>query len=407
MINICIIDKLNNYIYFCVCLFAFFSCISIAAANVFLVISILLSVLEIISNKDKFKDKFKSIFKEFKYTFIGIILFFIAIFISVFFSDNILKSIKIFFEYYIYRAFPLFLVLFFIDNRKKIAIIITCVILSFTIANIFAIVQFSLTGILRSSSFAANPMSLAGFLVIVTPIIFVEVLNNKKNIPKSISIILLFISLVALIVNATRGAWVSLVIVIPMLMILLNNIKTSKKIIYCILPFIIVISIIFNNELIEKRVDSIVDLNNQSNAERILLWKSSYNMFLDNPIFGVGIGMFKNKYQNEYILPEAKIRYLGHAHNNFIHILAENGIVGLTMFINMIIILFIDFIKKWYRTKVISCVMFIGAFFGFLIQGLTEYNFGNSAVVKLFWLILALSIKDYILYMELISKGEK
>lgn len=40
-------------------------------------------------------------------------------------------------------------------------------------------------------------------------------------------------------------------------------------------------------------------------------------MGLDNPLLGVGMGNYTDKYQKEYIDQEAKESYIAHAHNNF------------------------------------------------------------------------------------------
>ena len=57
------------------------------------------------------------------------------------------------------------------------------------------------------------------------------------------------------------------------------------------------------------------------------MWESAYEMFKDHPVFGVGIGQYASKYLNEYKSPEAKEKQ-NHCHNNFLQMLAENGVAG-------------------------------------------------------------------------------
>lgn len=132
-------------------------------------------------------------------------------------------------------------------------------------------------------------------------------------------------------------------------------------------------------------------MQNQSNSERILLWKSSWNMFIDHPLTGIGTRNFKELYQTKYILPEAKEPYLGHAHNNFFQILAENGIFGLMSFIYLFgYILF----RTWKSYKANNSAIMLAAFLatiGFLIHGSTEWSFDNPSVSRLLWLILSLA----------------
>ena len=46
-----------------------------------------------------------------------------------------------------------------------------------------------------------------------------------------------------------------------------------------------------------KRVQSITSTKYQSNTERILIWQSTYHMFQDPPVLGVGLGQYKDSYQ--------------------------------------------------------------------------------------------------------------
>ena len=78
---------------------------------------------------------------------------------------------------------------------------------------------------------------------------------------------------------------------------------------------------------------------------------------------------------------------LEHAHNNFIHMLAENGLLGFLGFVCMFGYFVWQSLKGWHHTRNPYDLMIIGMIVALLIQGLTEYNFGNSALMKTFWLL--------------------
>lgn len=59
------------------------------------------------------------------------------------------------------------------------------------------------------------------------------------------------------------------------------------------------------------------------------MWHSAFQMGVDHPIMGMGKGNYIAEYQQVYITPLATEPDHGHAHNNFMQYLAENGIVGL------------------------------------------------------------------------------
>lgn len=66
---------------------------------------------------------------------------------------------------------------------------------------------------------------------------------------------------------------------------------------------------------------------NYANSERLAHWVAGLLMFRDHPLLGVGIGNYATAYpryaQGIFVIP------LGHAHNYYINMAAEAGIVGL------------------------------------------------------------------------------
>ncbi len=77
-----------------------------------------------------------------------------------------------------------------------------------------------------------------------------------------------------------------------------------------------------------------------ANSERVAHWVAGILMFLDHPLFGVGIGNYASAYA-----PYAQgifVNSLGHAHNYYINIAAETGIFGLIAFLLFLIALFVS-----------------------------------------------------------------
>lgn len=84
--------------------------------------------------------------------------------------------------------------------------------------------------------------------------------------------------------------------------------------------------------------DSIEERNETSEEDaRWGLWRGGMDMFIDHAISGVGVGRFPEENPN-YVpryLEEPKYYQLG-AHNMYVSLLAENGIVGFTLFMLII-----------------------------------------------------------------------
>jgi O-antigen ligase len=73
-----------------------------------------------------------------------------------------------------------------------------------------------------------------------------------------------------------------------------------------------------------------VDLNseNWSVVERMAHWQAAWYMFLDHPWLGIGPGNYSTVY-DQYYLP-GWLEPLGHAHNYYLNLAAELGLLGLS-----------------------------------------------------------------------------
>ncbi len=69
---------------------------------------------------------------------------------------------------------------------------------------------------------------------------------------------------------------------------------------------------------------------------RIAIWKVSWEIFLDNPIFGVGVDQAKEIYLQYYQRMNIPLEYLvGHAHNQYLQVLSGTGLVGFLSYLGL------------------------------------------------------------------------
>ena len=86
--------------------------------------------------------------------------------------------------------------------------------------------------------------------------------------------------------------------------------------------------------------------------------------------------------------------------------LAENGIIGLLGYLLTFGAIIWTNIKNCFINKNPHNLMIIGSTIALFLQGLTEYNFGNSSVMKIYWLVLACLVVLVKEYNETFSKQE-
>lgn len=78
-------------------------------------------------------------------------------------------------------------------------------------------------------------------------------------------------------------------------------------------------------------------------------WRKAWLMFLDAPVFGVGVGNYAWHSFNYQALPEfsgiEKPQLFGHSHNLFAQVIAETGLAGLTI----LLLLLVGWVKQFYK----------------------------------------------------------
>ena len=159
-----------------------------------------------------------------------------------------------------------------------------------------------------------------------------------KKEHKIANITFLIISIIALFITGKRGMLIFSALSIALIYIYIAF-KDKKNILKYIVTILIVGSIgyisIINVPQTKIIIDRIQVLNENKNAlnGRDELWQASIEVFINNPLMGVGIGTIKE------IIGE-------YSHNSYIQILAETGIVGEMVYILSILFSIFMTIKK-------------------------------------------------------------
>lgn len=378
------LKEINTILIFLI-LLSISSFISIAVSNIFLGILTLCFFIKTYQKKAK-------IDLDCKRYFIAISLFAIAMLLSALFSGDIVYGLKRWADMWIWRFMPFVVVIFLLDNYIDAKKVMLTGFAGITVTSVYAVYQ-GLSGMSRANGFYGHPMTLGGWLCIFLPLLLIEFFEKKLLKQYHWLAGLAFcICSAGLVFNATRGAWLAVTIVCTVLL-LYYMFKSKRNLAVSIIFIALISTVLVNNPKFMHRLDTIDDFDKyQSNTERILMWQSAWNMFKDHPILGVGLGQYKENYQQKYISPEAKEPQLSHAHNNFLQMLAENGIVGFVGFAIMFGYIVFKNLIDWFRTRNAYALMIVSATVCLLLQGFTEYNVGNSAVIKMYWLVLGLLV---------------
>ncbi|MBE3576123.1 MAG: O-antigen ligase family protein [Limnochordales bacterium] len=140
-----------------------------------------------------------------------------------------------------------------------------------------------------------------------------------------------FLILLGLLSSESRGAWVGLVAGgVAFLVLAARSVSWSrlrKPLVTGTVSLLLalpVVGMVAPEQRLMERVQTIFDLD--ANQDRLTVYETSWNAFLDNPIAGIGLNNLKWRYE-EY-RPAGASGTQGIAHNLELQALAETGILG-------------------------------------------------------------------------------
>lgn len=195
----------------------------------------------------------------------------------------------------------------------------------------------------------------------------------------------------ALIVTYTRGAWIGFA---GGVLTVAATVRRGRWVLVGGLLLLAASGLVAPYEL-RHRFLSMADPEEAGVRERIYMWESGLAMWRERPILGVGPGGVKRDYVR-YAREEAVKKRTGHVHNTPLQVLVERGVLGLAAWVWLWVAFYADALRRLRRLPAEATaeralvVGSMAAITGFLIGGLSEYNFGDSEVVMVAWVIMAL-----------------
>lgn len=261
---------------------------------------------------------------------------------------------------------------------------------------------------LRASFATANDFG--GWLIMVVPVLFVSLFNKSStNLVKGrwrwgVGLLVVLL-LGCLLLTYSRGAWLGLLVSSLLMGWYCFGRLTSRRKVILSLSFV---GLIFVGSVlppvVKIKIDAINDWKFRSGdplgkrfesmdtaafRERWILWKQSLAIVEDFPVLGTGLNTY-SRYTPHYKKTDDGARW--YAHNSYLQMATETGIVGLLSFLWFLLSFFKwgwCFMKRQSDTFVVGLIAGIAAF---LVQSFLDTNLYALQLVVLFWFMLGLTV---------------
>ena len=356
--------------------------------------------------------KIKSFYKDKDFLLLG--FFLISLMINLIFSNDINLSyprvIKIFFIIFFIFSFKQLFINFnqiYIEKIYKVWSIVFAFIVIDLIFEYFKgeniIGLKSVMPGARLASFTGTE-SVIGNYFYGFVLIFLSYFHNKFKEKKYLNISIAFFFIIISFIIGERANFVKTLIIITLFIFFVYDFKLKNKILALALVVFLVLTLVSSNERYKSRyfnqISTIFNLNGLS----LYLAKShygahynvAYEIFKDNPLFGVGIKNFRiesanNRYDN-LDHPFNNWRVASHPHQIHYEFLSETGIFGYLSFLLFIFLSLYWSIKNYLINKNVYQLSSIFFILTSLLPLLPSGSFLSTYTSSIFWLNYSIMI---------------
>lgn len=326
--------------------------------------------------------------------------FFFATLISIVDVDDKLSVFHSFFDTWVWRFMIFVLITAFIKKKDYLLKILAGFFCVFLVDCMMACYQFFILHWERGRGFHGDYLDLTAIICMVLAMSVIILLDAcfEKSI-KRFAILGIIGSIAGLFGCFGRGAFLVSALVAPFY--LYYYLRSSKKVAAIILIILCLLggTIWSSPKYVARLSTTLNTTTNRSNVDRIWTWKSSFDMYLDHPVNGVGLNNWSWYYKNAGYKYSEETQNLPHAHSNYMQLLAETGTIGFLGFLSFCIYSLLIPFKRWIRKhNPCDLILFTAFLASMILFGAFQPTYRLSSVIRTMWFILALMVQLHNIY---------
>jgi O-antigen ligase len=201
---------------------------------------------------------------------------------------------------------------------------------------------------------------------------------------------------VALLLSVTRASWLSLLVSATLITALTVSRRALIVLGVCALPVILAGLFVLQ----QKRNVGFFDQKDDSIVWRQRTWHDGFHLLTSNPrhlLVGVGMDSIKAHWRAWGLFDNGRLP-MGHMHSDYLQIALERGVPTLIVWL-ILLGMYARMLwglrrrvpaENWIERGIVLGAL--GGLIGFMLSGVVHYNWGDSEVVMIFYLIMGLSL---------------
>lgn len=240
----------------------------------------------------------------------------------------------------------------------------------------------------RITSFLAHYNGLAGYINLIVPFCVGFALRGKDPALRTLSKWCLGLASVALLLTQSRGGLLAYaaMLVVSACFFAPNRKSRVRRI------AIVTIGCVLAASAAGFFFQRLTEIDDYTAVSRLAIWGGAFTVFARSPVLGTGFGNLQTLLGGLLNLPEG---WTGDAHNLYLELLAETGLIGFVAFTFLIAVALRMALKRYRDSReefgrTIGFAMF-AAIIGVLVHGTVDYLFHTTPqVAALLFLIFGI-----------------
>ncbi|WP_459938084.1 O-antigen ligase family protein [Desulfonatronum parangueonense] len=345
-----------------------------------------------------------------KQTTLVILLIFWTIFSYIFNSHNLLTDTK----YQIQTMIPFFLFAYVVQSRSQVILVFWTLLFFGVISSLYGIycamnnIGISDRGMLRIGGFFENPNDFGLTMALLIPFAISFLFSSYGKIVKIIIMGSICLFLLSVMYSYSRNAFFALLLILAIFPFVFFNKVYMKFLTFGVTIFCLLFAFYFMPSGPKYRIyyRSIGVFEAESAQEldsgRTETNKAGIRIMFQNPIFGVGLGGFKDAYidvalrsDDIDLVGSARSPQAAGAHNVFVQIGAQLGIVGLILYLLLVYFSYIE-ARRTARLFTAGGDKFLALLSSsiqvFIVVAIFVGMFTQMFGAKIFWVVIPLVI---------------
>ena len=263
----------------------------------------------------------------------------------------------------------------------------------------------------RATSFFNSANSVGLLIGPILALSFPFILQFKRSLFGLFVVFAAFISFIAIFLAESRGTYISLILVLTFYLgfFISRKLVVSKKsiialpVLMTLFP-VVLVGVVYLSMLkfnLTSPVRDFVYTGADTMQIRLYLWKGTFQLISDHPLFGAGLNGFKDTYSGSYVLPQYT-EALQYPHNLWLTIYVELGFFGFLIFLAIFFVaarsVFADLEKSkkdfgneklFYKSAALPLGL-LGALLYIQIHGLVDVPYFKNDLACQFWIVIGL-----------------